>query len=171
MQNRVRKIQSLWSKEHWRYCPSELNPGDKASRGAKCSVIASSDLWWKKAPFLEKEEVQWPNLPNCTIRESAVPEEAVKELKKESVSEISRVMTVLVQYSPSISEVIQPERFSSLSKLVIQRIRKKTVTHDISMEDMNVDKNLWYKEIQTKLEEREKSSSTWEQLAVSKDER
>ena len=179
VQNRVRKIRSLWSKEHWRYCPSELNPGDIASRGTKSSVITSSDLWWKGAPFLEKEEVHWPNLPNCPIRENAVPEEAVKELKKESASEISRVMTVSVQCSPSISEVIQPERFSSLSKLVrvtvlvlkfIQRIKKKTVTHHISMEDMDVAKNLWYKEVQTKLEEKEKSSSTWGQLAVFKDE-
>jgi len=99
-------------------------------------------------------------------------------LKKESASEISRVMTVSVQCSPSISEVIPPERFSSLSKLVrvtvlvlkfIQRI-KKTETHDISMEDMNVAEKLWYKDVQTKLEQKEKSSSKWEQLAVFKDE-
>jgi len=31
---------------------------------------------------------------------------------------------------------------------------------------MNVPKNLLYKEVQTKLEEREKSGSTWEKLAV-----
>ena len=76
-------------------------------------------------------------------------------------------MIVSVQCSPSISEVIQPERFISHSKLVrvtvlvlkfIQRIKKKTVTHDISMEDLNVAKNLWYKVDQTKLKEREKSS-------------
>ena len=54
VQNRVQTIRSLWGKEHWRYCPSEFNPGDIASRGAKSSVIASSDLWWKGAPFLEK---------------------------------------------------------------------------------------------------------------------
>ena len=53
VQNPLQKIRSLWSKEHWRYCPSELNPGDIASRGANSSVIASSDLWWKGAPFLE----------------------------------------------------------------------------------------------------------------------
>ena len=88
-------------------------------------------------------------------------------------------MTVSVQSSQSISEVIQPERFSSLSKLLrvtalvlkfLKRLRKKTETQDISMEDMNEAKQLWYKEVQTKLEEREKSSSTWEQLAVFKDE-
>ena len=179
VQNRVQKIRSLWKKEHWRYCPSELNPADIASRGAKSSIIASSELWWKGAPFLKKEEFDWPSLPNCPASGTAVPEEALKELKKESSSEISRVMTVLVQSSQSISEVIQPERFSSLNKLLrvtalvlkfLRRLRKMTETHDISMEDMNEAKQLWYKEVQTKLEEREKSSSTWEQLAVFKDE-
>jgi len=82
VQNRVQKIRSLWSKEHWRYSPSELIPGDIASRGAKSSVIASSDLWWKGATFLEKEEVHWPNLPNSPIRENAVPEEAVKRIEE-----------------------------------------------------------------------------------------
>jgi len=179
VQNRVQKIRSLWKKEHWRYCPSELNPADIASRRAKSSVITSSELWWKEAPFLKKEEFDWPSLPNCQAGGTAVPEEALRELKKESSSEISRVMTVSVQSSQSISEVIQPERFNSLSKLLrvtalaqkfLQRLRKKTETHDISMEDMNEAKHLWYKEVQTKLEEREKSSSTWEQLAVFKDE-
>jgi len=162
VQNRVQKIRSLWKKEHWRYCPSELNPADIASRRAKSSVITSSELWWKEAPFLKKEEFDWPSLPNCQAGGTAVPEEALRELKKESSSEISRVMTVSVQSSQSISEVIQPERFNSLSKLLrvtalalkfLQRLRKKTETHDISMEDMNEAKHLWYKEVQTKLEE------------------
>ena len=30
VQNRVENIRSLWSKENWRYCPSELNPSDIA---------------------------------------------------------------------------------------------------------------------------------------------
>ena len=35
VQNRVETIRSLWSKEHWRYCLSEL---DIASRGSKASL-------------------------------------------------------------------------------------------------------------------------------------
>ena len=56
VQNRVENIRSLWSKNHWRYCPSELNPSDTASRGSKAFDLVSNDLWWKGAPFLEKEE-------------------------------------------------------------------------------------------------------------------
>ena len=32
VQNRVTKIRSLWSKEHWGYCPSELNPSHCLAR-------------------------------------------------------------------------------------------------------------------------------------------
>ena len=55
VQNRVQKIRSLWRNEHWGSCPSEFTPGDIASRGVKSSAIASSDVWWKGAPFLGKE--------------------------------------------------------------------------------------------------------------------
>ncbi|XP_068670897.1 uncharacterized protein [Montipora foliosa] len=37
------------------------------------------------------------------------------------------------------------------------------------MEDQNIASNLWYRDVQAKLEEKEKSSSTWEQLGVFKD--
>jgi len=49
---------------------------------------------WKGAPFLGKEEVHWPNLPNCPVGGNAVPEEAAKELMKERAPKISRVLTV-----------------------------------------------------------------------------
>ena len=34
------------------------------------------------------------------------------------------------------------------------------------MEDQNIATNLWYKDVQAKLEEKEKSSSPWDQLGV-----
>ena len=55
VQNRVENIRSLWSKQHLRYCPSELNSSDIASRGSKASDLVSIDLWWKGAPFLKKK--------------------------------------------------------------------------------------------------------------------
>ena len=92
--------------------------------------------------------------------------------------EISNVMTISVQCFQNISEVICPERFSSLCKLVratalvlkfIERLKRKIETTDISMEDQIIATNLWYKDVQAKLEEKEKSSSTWDQLGVFKD--
>ena len=52
VQNRVTQIRELMSKEQWQYCPTELNPSDLASRGIKCSEIATSRLWWKGPPYL-----------------------------------------------------------------------------------------------------------------------
>ena len=146
------KIRSLWSKDHWRHCPSESNPAYIASRGCKSSVLAHSDLWWKGAPFLKEGEVQWPNLPDNPISEGTVPEEITKELRRKP--EISNVMTVSVQCFQSISEVICPERFSSVSKLVrvttlvlkfIQRLKRKIETTDVSMKDHNIATNIGYK--------------------------
>ena len=45
VQNQVENIRSLWSKEHWRFCPSELKPSDITSRGSKASDLVSSALW------------------------------------------------------------------------------------------------------------------------------
>ena len=181
VQNRVQKIRSLWSKEHWRYCPTDLNPSDIASRGAKSSEIASSDLWWKGPPFLVEEEDQWPRLPTSTNNRNTVPREAAEELKQANLREGSSVLAVTVQapQSANISEVVQPDRFSSISKLIrvtalvlkfINAIRRNPGGHsEITAEEMDTARILWYKDSQTKFEEKEKSSSTWEQLGVFKD--
>ena len=82
-------------------------------------------------------------------------------------------MTVSVQLFQNISEVNCPQIFSSLSKLVrvtalvlkfIQRLKRKIETTDISMEDQNIATSLWYKDIQTKLEEKEKSREEYRTL-------
>lgn len=57
------------------------------------SDLVSSDLWWKRAPFLEKEERQWPNVPNCAITGEKVTNEAVKELKVVDATKNSTFMT------------------------------------------------------------------------------
>ena len=180
VQNRVENTRSLWSKEHWRYCPSDLNPSDIASRGSKASDLVSSDLWWNGAPFLEKEERQWPNVPNCPITEEKVTSEAGKESKVGDTTKTSSFMTVSSKVSQSVSEVIQPERFSSFSRLirvtglVLKFIRKvkrsmETQPEHLNMREIIAAEHLWYKEMQMKLDEKEKSSTVWEQLGVFKD--
>ena len=179
VQNRVENIRSLWSKEHWRYCPSELNPSDIASRGSKASDLVSSDLWWKGAPFLEKEERQWPNVPNCPITGEKVTSEAEKELKVGDATKTSSFMTASSKVSQSVSEVIQPETFSSFSRLIrvtalvlkfIHKVKRSMETQlDLNMQERIAAEHLWYKEMQMKLDEKEKSSTVFEQLGVFKD--
>ena len=143
------------------------------------SEIASSDPWWKGPPFLVEEEDQWPRLPTSTNNENTLPREAVEELKQVNLREGSSVLAVTVQASQSvnISEVVQPDRFSSISKRVtalvlnfINRIRRNSEGHpEITTEEMDTSRILWYKDSQAKFEE-EKSSLTWEQLRVFKGE-
>ena len=51
VQNRVTKIGSLWSKEHWGYCPSELNPGKLDERER------SSSTWEQLGVFKDEDGV------------------------------------------------------------------------------------------------------------------
>ncbi|XP_073246985.1 uncharacterized protein [Porites lutea] len=169
VQNRAENIRSLWSKEHWRYCPSELNPSDIASQGSRASDLVSSDLWWKGAPFREKEERQWPNVPNCPITGEKVTKGAVKELKVVDATKTSSFMTASSKVSQSVSEVIQLERFSSLSRLIrvtalvlkfIRKVKRGVETQpDLNMREITATEHLWYKEMQMKLNEKEKSST------------
>ena len=143
-------------------------------RGAKSSDFVSNDLWWKGAPFLEKEKDQWPSPPNCPLGKGTLSEETTKKSKKEDADGISQVMTVLVQAPEKISKVVQPERFSSLSKLIrvtaLVLIKRVSEMHlNVSPQEMNAAKSLRYKDVQKKLYDRERSSSTWEQLGIFKD--
>lgn len=132
------------------------------------------------AQFLLREEVEWQRLPNNPVSRNTVQEEANKELSKGNSSEISSLLNLTVQAPHCISEAIQPDKFSSISKLIrvtalvlkfIKRVRRSPGTcPDIAMDEVNAAKILWYKHLQTKLEEREKCSSTCEQLGVLIDE-
>ena len=88
-------------------------------------------------------------------------------------------MTASSKVSQSVSEVIQPERFSSFRRLnrvialVLKFIRKlkRSMENqpDLKMQEIIAAEHLWYKEMQMKLDEKEKSRTVWEQLGVFKD--
>ena len=102
---------------------------------------------------MEKEKDQWPNPPNCPIGDGPLSEETRKKMKKDDANGMSQVMAVLVQAPGNISEVVQPERFSSLSKLIrvtalvlkfIRRIKRVLEMHsNVSSQEMNTAKILW----------------------------
>ena len=58
--NRVRMITDITTASQWRYVPSELNPADVASRGAK-SPNSDEMLRWLRGPeFLLADKAKWP---------------------------------------------------------------------------------------------------------------
>jgi hypothetical protein len=73
--NRVAEIQEKMKLDQWRYCPSELNPSDDASRGLFPSQLTPDCRWLNGPAFLNGKESTWPTTSleglehNCTDEE------------------------------------------------------------------------------------------------------
>ena len=117
MQNRAKKIRNLVNKEVWMYCPSELNPSDIRSRGAKCSDLLNNELWWNGPPFLVQSPEFWPNILSCPENTDSIPDEAKSEMKP-AKSETSTVVTSVCTVTKKSECLIPCERYSSLNKLI-----------------------------------------------------
>lgn len=74
--NRVRLIHELTGDCQWRHVPSELNPADVASRGAKDAHSSDMQLWLNGPEFLRNASSEWPKSPL-----SMVPNPADLEVK------------------------------------------------------------------------------------------
>eukprot|EP00795_Rhopilema_esculentum_P005782 gene5782-11066_t len=118
VQNRINEIHELAPKNYWRYCPSDQNPNDIASRGVKCTKIVENELWWLGPKFLRSSEATWPNVLSYDIAKKGMSNE-LNELKgtnKESVM----ALLVYTKSKPSLKlqELIQCKRYSSLQSLL-----------------------------------------------------
>ena len=169
--NRVTQIRSLVIEECWRYCPTGSNPADIASRGAKCSDLKSNRLWWNGPPHLKEERDQWPTNITCDNSEVADMDEVKCEEKR---SEPCNTLLVAQKRCPvKLSEVIECERFSKLTKLLrvtvlVQRFikncrnpRNREVTV-LTSEKTNSALTLWHKEVQLHLQEKNESLGIFE---------
>jgi hypothetical protein len=73
--NRVAEIREKTKLDQWRYCPSELNPSDDASRGLFPSQLTPDCRWLNGPAFLNGKESTWPTTSlegledNCTDEE------------------------------------------------------------------------------------------------------
>ena len=110
VQNRVSQIRSLWSKEFWWYCPTDQNPSDITSRGAKCSELVSNCLWWNGPQFLQEDKVKWPASISCAATEIVKCEE--------KSSSILNTLVTNNSYHSSIGNIFQCKPFSSTDKLL-----------------------------------------------------
>ena len=111
VQNRIKEIKNLIPKEHWRFCPGELNPADLPTRGVKASELMGCDLWWYGHSYLKSGPEYWPEQPTT----SKSPPEIMDEMKAESES--TSVCLSFVKVGCELKEIIQPERYSSTQKL------------------------------------------------------
>ena len=104
--NRVQQIKTLTNKESWRYCPTNQNPSDIASRGIKCSKIVNHRLWWKGPLFLEHDCTQWPEFQ---ITPSQEPNENNPIITTVAINEITPNL--------GLQEVIMCGKYSNIDKL------------------------------------------------------
>jgi hypothetical protein len=96
--NRVATIQEETSSASWRHVPSQSNPADLVSRGAKPTTLSTSTLWWKGPQWLIQEPSSWPT------KEVNTPTEHL---------EMRHVHVALRQHPEDFTQ-----RFSRLSKLI-----------------------------------------------------
>ena len=62
--NRVAAIHEGSEPAQWRHVPSDMNPGDDASRGLDAEEMVNSKRWKQGPDFLWQSESTWPNLPS-----------------------------------------------------------------------------------------------------------
>ena len=79
VQNRIMEVRSLIPKEHWRFCPGELNPANLPTRGVKACELRGCDLWWYVPTYLKSGPKYWPEQPTT----SKPPPEIIDEMKAE----------------------------------------------------------------------------------------
>ena len=116
VQTRIMEIRSLISKEHWRFCPGELNPADLPTiRGMKASELMGCGLRWYGRTYLKSGPECWPEPPTI----SKPPPEIIAEMKAEfkPKSESTSVFLSSVKVGCELQEIIQLERYSSTQKL------------------------------------------------------
>ncbi|KRY06112.1 hypothetical protein T12_10088, partial [Trichinella patagoniensis] len=106
--NRVREIQEIISPDSWRYCPTQDNPADLASRGCPLSKLAAGSLWHSGPRWLQLDEGTWPKLK---ISHGRTPENMELENRKTVL-----VMTTSVKFD--LWSVMDVARYSSYGKLV-----------------------------------------------------
>ncbi|GFY29932.1 uncharacterized protein TNCV_4072451 [Trichonephila clavipes] len=64
VQNRVAKIQELYSNQLWRYVPSDQNPADLVSRGVDSDKLLQQKLWFNGPTFFSGDDYLNRNI-NC----------------------------------------------------------------------------------------------------------
>jgi DNA-binding transcriptional regulator YiaG len=109
--NRIGEIQSVTQPTQWHYVPTDMNPADMVSRGARVSEL--SDCVWLNGPkFLMLSEEQWPK--KIVQRQS----DALTEIKKKHINAEHECSSFLANFQFETEERLKPDRFSSWKRLL-----------------------------------------------------
>ena len=162
VENRVSEIRNLLPTATWRHCPGRDNPADIPSRGIKPTELTSNELWSCGPEWLTDVETH-----SCQDEKEITPP---KECLVEVRSTKSRTVNLIVNTTPqTLSNIINIENFGTLDRLVrvtayvlrfVKILKAKTRKSDLDVEpsltvnEIRESRELWIKEMQRKLPEK-----------------
>ena len=111
VQNRVAEIRKHVSPDCWNHCPGETNPADLPSRGLTPLQLSSSKLWYNGPEWLSEPTSHPPQVSEP----SDVPQECLVEIRSRP-QPVHSLATV--EPTPMLRNVITPEKYSTMSKLL-----------------------------------------------------
>ena len=115
IQNRVTEIRKLTSTETWRYCPTQFNPANVASRGALAVQLINDENWWHGPSFLQNPEELWPVLP---IKEPENSPDYCEELKSNIPKRTATLVSVGIKPEFYLEQLIDPSRYSKIGTIL-----------------------------------------------------
>ena len=148
IQNRVNEIRKLLPVECWDHCSGKENPADIPSRGLTPLELSVNQMW-KNGPEWLKTAINVTPLPE------EIPELCVAELK---ITSQGAVHNLLATQPPSIGELINIQRFSSVHRLYrttayvlkfLKLLRKKVRSPELTQADCSEAERLWILDAQS----------------------
>ena len=171
VRHRVNEILKLTKKEDWGHVPGEENPADIGSRGMNARDLKCSNLWWEGPNWLKKERSAWPS--SAKLEDT---EDVSKEERKVNVM----VTNAKMDDHPSIGQVVDIGRFSTLGKLLrvtahirrfIENLKSKKLGNELKTGELDGDEiknaeNEWIREAQMTLQNQAAFEKTILQLGI-----
>lgn len=108
----MNEIRTLVPAQHWKYCSGQDNSADLPSRGISLPDLQNKSVWFSGPNWL------CGSVQASSSEGELMPDECALEMKK-STQHQSHGVTPALLVGGEIGTVIQCERFSSLSKLLI----------------------------------------------------
>ena len=182
IQTRVMKIRGKVNAEHWRYCPTTLNPADVASRGLKTTQSIDKEfLNWTTGPdFIRKKDTEWPSDLSKNLKEKSdtdteeinvncALETENKVICLHVTNDVTGKKTTKIkvfQQQVKLDELIDIQRYSCLHKLlritalilrfidnVKSRRKGEIVTKGyLNQKEMKAAEIVWIKSVQREIE-------------------
>ena len=169
--NRVKETLRLVPMANWHHVPTDLNPSDIGTRGMAADKLKNSKLWWEGPEFIKDQREKWPIQP-----EHYAPCEEAK------CEERNPVVTVSSEEDISLKSIMEPEKFSTMERLLNVTARgirfawntthpKENLTSkELTVEELVHVRDLWIMEAQRGITQKDNFDDLAKNLGVIKGE-